>query len=108
MAEDPEKVARVAAAICVAEPDSYGWHLQAPDRLQLEGVLEQIVPDVCLKKLPKKRWQGYVARAYGEMSQAAHDGEGRLQRLSRVLREAQQLRLFGAYTWLAQQVLSVP
>uniref|UniRef100_A0A7S4SFA2 Myosin motor domain-containing protein n=1 Tax=Alexandrium monilatum TaxID=311494 RepID=A0A7S4SFA2_9DINO len=76
--------------------------------LHLEGVLEQLLPEVSLR-LEQNRsfWSTQISQRFHSLRNN-HVEETRLVKMSRIFTLLQKMKLFGAYYWMGRQKMEVP
>jgi len=107
--EDPQTIANVAATIISLEKNHYQKEIKE-GRLHDNGALDQLVPEVCGNHpngMSKKKWSALILDTYKKHFQV-FENESQIQKMHRSFLCMQKMRFFGAYYWLAHQVLHVP
>eukprot|EP00397_Hematodinium_sp_SG-2012_P000534 GEMP01000535.1.p1 GENE.GEMP01000535.1~~GEMP01000535.1.p1 ORF type:complete len:1693 (+),score=408.54 GEMP01000535.1:315-5393(+) len=102
--EDPMIIAQVAAAIVSLKRSQYGTDITQA-KLQAPGALESLVPEQMLQYQPRKQWAKTIVDYYPQFADV--DREFPIQKMNRALGYMQRMRLFGAYYWIAHQVMSI-
>jgi len=108
IAEDMEFVVEIAANLLDLEYSHFKQNVEN-GKLYSDGILEQLVPEMCLKHKPNRnQWSTQILQCLKTVQNENEKDETRLTKMSRTLVLLQRMKLFGAYHWLGHQIMDVP
>mmetsp|Transcript_40494 Transcript_40494/g.109446 ORF Transcript_40494/g.109446 Transcript_40494/m.109446 type:complete len:1073 (-) Transcript_40494:203-3421(-) len=105
--EDVPFVIEIAVNLMILEYDHFSTFVEE-GTLPKEGILEQLVPEVCLRhERNRSQWAAQVVQRFYAIWDNYKD-ESRLVKMSRIFTLLQRMKLFGVYYWMGRQQMSVP
>jgi len=106
--EDKDFVCEIAANILILEYDHFAQYIVS-GKLYTEGILEQLVPEVCLRQIRQAhQWSTQILQRFHVLQDQVGKQETDIMKMSRTLTLLQRMKLFGAYYWMGKQQMTVP